>query len=1114
LFVDSGLDFQVGDIIEYNYDGVARTITSITGGFSDQEGNPKVKVDFAPALSVKAEGDMSLCNWRTNNNLVRDLRLAAGSAAIDAGNKTAFYELFETTWQSDFAALNSEEQLNIRYGFYGNPRPIDGDGDGSAEWDIGACEHASGKDVPVEPVCGNGIIETGEVCDGNSKACTVNKYRGTQQCNNLCTGWESCVTTENCEDGIQNGDETGIDCGGSCVSGLEICDNGLDDDNDCKIDEDCFNGARCDPFFDASWTAEGDILAGEFDSSKSSDYLSVVSSDGEHVLQASGELGEHRYERVVRENIGSMKAWGGSISVNLKDLEYYNFIGDLAFVGGYEYPGDWSSRDFVIGADKHANRPYIYVMGYHNNDLARSFGDEYFAVSDALTDWPDRFITIKWYFTSSNKLFASVDGGEWREIDVGSHIVNHEEVAIGWVSSYNGGNVKISNLKLYDGNCVPIETAQHTITASAGTGGSISPSGAVKINEGGDKTFSITADEGYEIADVLVDGASVGSVSTHTFDNITEDHAISASFEAKTYNLTVEASNGTVTRSPDKESYDHGEAVELTAVPDAGYDFLNWSGDAKSTDNPLVLAMDEDKSIAANFNPTPEGCQDQDGDGILDYHSQLCPAGKDICVEKKSDISDFTPYRPKSSKFSLNYNKSDDLEDISDFRIEKQETAQIYFQESLNLLKLNPDNGCYVQKDLDEGIEIENKRVFIDTNKHPDLNKKARITFYGIDYEEPKMFKDGQACQEPQCRIIEYNKEDRTLTIEVQGFSEYKVVECITVSDCEEKTCQTASCSEGTCLYSDMVDGASCDDGLVCTENDSCQSGECIGDSVDTDDSIACTIDGCDEINGITHVPDDDQCPSGQICDVEQGCISTEDGSGPGGGGASSDRTAPLISEIEASADQRSAVVSWETNEPSITWLVYGQDTDYSEEMKITDYSTSHSVDISDLSPETTYYYRIKAKDSSGNIRESAEKTFVTPEEKEDEDELRLNLIALLLKRIIYLKDLLAGREEGQVIYGIPAEFEFRRNLFLGQNLEEIQYLQMILNSYPDTRLAQRGWGSPGNETIHFGPLTRIAVIKFQNKYASEILHPTGRQAATGIVGPSTRAKLNELLGK
>ena len=69
-----------------------------------------------------------------------------------------------------------------------------------------------------------------------------------------------------------------------------------------------------------------------------------------------------------------------------------------------------------------------------------------------------------------------------------------------------------------------------TITASAGTGGSISPSGSVSVREQLDKTFTITPNSGYRISDVLVDGKSVGAVSTYTFENVQKWYTIEAVF--------------------------------------------------------------------------------------------------------------------------------------------------------------------------------------------------------------------------------------------------------------------------------------------------------------------------------------------------------------------------------------------------------------------------------------------------------------------------------------------------------------------------------------------------------------------------------------------------------
>ena len=70
----------------------------------------------------------------------------------------------------------------------------------------------------------------------------------------------------------------------------------------------------------------------------------------------------------------------------------------------------------------------------------------------------------------------------------------------------------------------------YTIKATAGTNGSISPSGWTSVRDGRDQTFIITPDKGYAVAKVLVDGKSVGAVKSYTFKNVTKDHTIEAIF--------------------------------------------------------------------------------------------------------------------------------------------------------------------------------------------------------------------------------------------------------------------------------------------------------------------------------------------------------------------------------------------------------------------------------------------------------------------------------------------------------------------------------------------------------------------------------------------------------
>ena len=70
----------------------------------------------------------------------------------------------------------------------------------------------------------------------------------------------------------------------------------------------------------------------------------------------------------------------------------------------------------------------------------------------------------------------------------------------------------------------------YTIEATAGAGGSISPSGSVSVREGRDQTFTITPDKGYAVSTVKIDGKSIGAVKSYTFENVSRTHTIEVIF--------------------------------------------------------------------------------------------------------------------------------------------------------------------------------------------------------------------------------------------------------------------------------------------------------------------------------------------------------------------------------------------------------------------------------------------------------------------------------------------------------------------------------------------------------------------------------------------------------
>ena len=74
-----------------------------------------------------------------------------------------------------------------------------------------------------------------------------------------------------------------------------------------------------------------------------------------------------------------------------------------------------------------------------------------------------------------------------------------------------------------------------------------------------------------------------------------------------TYTLTTSATNGSVSLSPPGGVYNAGTVVTVTAIPNSGYAFTNWSGDLSGSVNPTTITMNGNKSVTANFNVIPPG---------------------------------------------------------------------------------------------------------------------------------------------------------------------------------------------------------------------------------------------------------------------------------------------------------------------------------------------------------------------------------------------------------------------------------------------------------------------------------------------------------------------------
>lgn len=157
-------------------------------------------------------------------------------------------------------------------------------------------------------------------------------------------------------------------------------------------------------------------------------------------------------------------------------------------------------------------------------------------------------------------------------------------------------------------------SGSHIISASSGEGGGISPGGTVQVTSGNDQLFDMTPYNGYGVANVVVDGASVGAVTAYTFTNVTGNHTISATFTNEHTITTSAGENGSISPSGNI-TVGHGSDQTLIITSDPGYkvkDVLVSVGtdEAVSVGAKVIYTFADitaNHTISATFKPTPAG---------------------------------------------------------------------------------------------------------------------------------------------------------------------------------------------------------------------------------------------------------------------------------------------------------------------------------------------------------------------------------------------------------------------------------------------------------------------------------------------------------------------------
>ncbi len=159
---------------------------------------------------------------------------------------------------------------------------------------------------------------------------------------------------------------------------------------------------------------------------------------------------------------------------------------------------------------------------------------------------------------------------------------------------------------------------QFFVTVQPTTNGTVGLS-ATTVALGGTLTLEMTPDAGYQVADVIVNGASVGGTQHYDLTGIDADVSVAVTFLSSNHYVTATATpygGGTV--RPDKAVYLHGATAQITATPADGYAFAGWFGDAAGTDRVAHVVMSGEKQAEARFaRVSGPVCGDVNQDGVL-----------------------------------------------------------------------------------------------------------------------------------------------------------------------------------------------------------------------------------------------------------------------------------------------------------------------------------------------------------------------------------------------------------------------------------------------------------------------------------------------------------------
>ena len=352
-------------------------------------------------------------------------------------------------------------------------------------------------------------------------------------------------------------------------------------------------------------------------------FYARLKGDDNHNASPEGSTGEVTFSKLANTNTPpldyTVSGGQGSRTITITEVE------------GAEYrfgDGEWSDTSTATYTEGET----VWVCIRYKGTATLLPSEEAFEVVNAAKEnqeapaeftlrfaWNDDGVTLTATIPAVEGAEYSFDGTTWLDVNTKTNCQPNTQYT-GYIRMKETETHNASPITSSTATSPKLEKETYTITASAGAGGSMNPFGAVTVNNGADQTFTITPDEGYEIADVVVDDVSVLEQLTsnsYTFTNVQADHTISVTFqeiveEPESYTITATAGEGGSIDPTGSVTVNEGENKTFTITPDEGYEIADVVVDGSSvkdqlTDNRYTFTgVQADHTISVTFQEIVE----------------------------------------------------------------------------------------------------------------------------------------------------------------------------------------------------------------------------------------------------------------------------------------------------------------------------------------------------------------------------------------------------------------------------------------------------------------------------------------------------------------------------